>query len=399
MSLPLDPTYDRAMENLYGQPKSCVELALKVLAWLVKARRTLTLEEIQAAVSVEPNRYELDELDLPDRTTLLDVCASLVTIDEDTNTIRLAHYTVQEYLVKKNVPEDADLYLAMVCTTYLSFDAFKSGACRYYQDFKDRLDSHPLLPYAASQLDSHLKECAEDISTDMVLKFLSSFGSISTYLQICDTEQKGVVKYWRNPSYYRKNYQQFPLNLASALGHSAVVWKLLEEGQADQSIPDCNGKTALHRAVSGGHKSVVQVLLEKGASISAWNNGGRTLLHWAAFWGYKELICLLIEKGAYHWSVDCDGKTALHYAAYRGHKEVVQVLLEKGAVISALDNELKTVLHLAASQGHKEAICLLIQKGAYDLISFKDRRGRTALDYAVLLGHTNIIQALLEHYW
>ncbi|RPB14017.1 hypothetical protein P167DRAFT_477962, partial [Morchella conica CCBAS932] len=94
----LDPTYDRAMENLRGQAKCCEEMALKILLWLVKARRTLTVDEIRVAISIEDDRYELDELDLPDIATLLDICAGLVIIDEDTNTIRLAHYTVQEYL-------------------------------------------------------------------------------------------------------------------------------------------------------------------------------------------------------------------------------------------------------------------------------------------------------------
>lgn len=125
---PLDPTYDRVLEHIHKQPKNCEELALKVLSWLVKAKQLLTVDEIRIAVSVEPNRYELDELDLPDMATLLDVCAGLVIIDEETNTIRLAHYTVQEYIVRKSIlPEDAELNLAMACTTYLSFEAFAQG--------------------------------------------------------------------------------------------------------------------------------------------------------------------------------------------------------------------------------------------------------------------------------
>lgn len=82
---PLDRTYDRVIETLCSQPQSYVDLGLLVLLWLVKAKRTLTVEELQTAISVEPGRYELDELDLPDKTTILDVCAGLVTIDEGLN--------------------------------------------------------------------------------------------------------------------------------------------------------------------------------------------------------------------------------------------------------------------------------------------------------------------------
>lgn len=82
------------MEKIYSQPKICADLASKILMWLVKAQRPLTVDELKVAVSVEPDRYELDDLDLPSRKTLLDVCASLVTIDEGSNTVRLTHYTV-----------------------------------------------------------------------------------------------------------------------------------------------------------------------------------------------------------------------------------------------------------------------------------------------------------------
>lgn len=58
---PLDPTYGRAMDILRKQHKSCADLALKILSWLVKARRTLTIDELQVAVSVQPELYELGD--------------------------------------------------------------------------------------------------------------------------------------------------------------------------------------------------------------------------------------------------------------------------------------------------------------------------------------------------
>lgn len=50
---PLNRIYDKTMENVNGRGQSCRELALKIFSWLVKARRTLTVDEIQFAVSVE----------------------------------------------------------------------------------------------------------------------------------------------------------------------------------------------------------------------------------------------------------------------------------------------------------------------------------------------------------
>lgn len=76
---------------------------------------------MQEAVSVEQGQCEFSELDLPDKATLLDVCGSRVVIDENSNTVRLTHYTVQEHLLKNHViPDDADFKLAMVCLTFFS---------------------------------------------------------------------------------------------------------------------------------------------------------------------------------------------------------------------------------------------------------------------------------------
>lgn len=43
-------------------------------------------------MAIEQDHYELDELNINDRTTLVDVCVSLVVIDEQSNTSQaLAH--------------------------------------------------------------------------------------------------------------------------------------------------------------------------------------------------------------------------------------------------------------------------------------------------------------------
>jgi hypothetical protein len=94
---PLDPTYDRSIESLKRQSPNEVQLALSVLSWITKARRTLTVDELRVAVSVErlePGEYKLDDQeDLPKPSILTDVCVGLVVIDDISNTIRLAHNT------------------------------------------------------------------------------------------------------------------------------------------------------------------------------------------------------------------------------------------------------------------------------------------------------------------
>lgn len=159
---PLDPTYDRVMRSIDAKPKSCKELAIKILSWLVHAQRTLTVKEAQTAVSVELYRYEIDEQDLLDRATLLETCPGLVAIDDHGtgDTIRLAHYTIQEYLPEKSIiPSDAAFAIAMTCVTFLSFDEFSLGACKSKHSLQDRLQKYPFFGYAARNLHFHLRKC------------------------------------------------------------------------------------------------------------------------------------------------------------------------------------------------------------------------------------------------
>jgi hypothetical protein len=94
---PLDQTYDRAMERLRSQPQNCVDLAMRALFWVVGAYRALQIQEFQVAVSLEAHSKQttIDEQDLPDVKTLLDVCTNFLTID-DNDEVRLVHYTVQD---------------------------------------------------------------------------------------------------------------------------------------------------------------------------------------------------------------------------------------------------------------------------------------------------------------
>lgn len=57
---PLDFIYERAIETIHSQHGGRKNLALNVLSWLVKAKQTLTFDELQEAVCVEHQRYELN---------------------------------------------------------------------------------------------------------------------------------------------------------------------------------------------------------------------------------------------------------------------------------------------------------------------------------------------------
>ncbi len=93
----LDQAYHKAMERIQGQETGFQEIAKLVLSWIVCARRPLTTSELRHALAVEDGDFEIGEDNLHETEELVSVCAGLVTVDEESDIIRLVHYTTQKY--------------------------------------------------------------------------------------------------------------------------------------------------------------------------------------------------------------------------------------------------------------------------------------------------------------
>jgi len=139
----LDETYDQAMKRIEAQEEGYRGLAKQVLAWVTHAKRALYTAEVQHALAVKVGMAELDEDYLPDVETLGSVCAGLVTIDKESDVIRLVHYTTQEYFkrTQNDLFPRAESEITTTCVTYLSFNVFKSGFCQTDDEFEKRLQS------------------------------------------------------------------------------------------------------------------------------------------------------------------------------------------------------------------------------------------------------------------
>ena len=89
------------MKRINSQDTEDVELAKQVLSWISYAKRPLTVIELRHALAIVPEAKELDVEALMDKELLLSVCAGIVTIEHESNIIRLVHYTTQEYFERK----------------------------------------------------------------------------------------------------------------------------------------------------------------------------------------------------------------------------------------------------------------------------------------------------------
>ncbi|PSN61089.1 hypothetical protein BS50DRAFT_477025, partial [Corynespora cassiicola Philippines] len=147
----LKEAYDGAIERIEGQLPGRAARAKSVLSWISCAQRQLTTGELCHALAVERDESELDEDNVPDVEELVSVCAGLVTVDEESNVIRLVHYTTQDYLegIRETWNPEAQHKIAATCLTYLCFDKFTSGSCRSDAELESRLEQDLFLDYSA----------------------------------------------------------------------------------------------------------------------------------------------------------------------------------------------------------------------------------------------------------
>lgn len=167
-----DDAYREALETIEGQLLEDKKTAKKVLSRITYAGRPLTTGELCHALAVDLGKLDenntlngeeipticaglvaenLDEDNVPDVNDIVSVCAGLVTVDEESNVIRLIHYTTQEYFDRNRQHwfPHSQLKIASTCLIYLSFNTFRSGSCPSDDEFENRLKRKAFLDYAS----------------------------------------------------------------------------------------------------------------------------------------------------------------------------------------------------------------------------------------------------------
>ena len=459
----LQHTYDMTIDRIRSQAKPDIELAFRVLQWLAYAKRPVLVEELQQALAVEwdedeepPRALDLDNV--LDASSLLDVCAGLATIDEESNIIRLVHYTTQEYIVKfcRKLFASAHLDISRTCLAFISFDEFGDGFSRSDIQFHRRLDRYPFFSYVARYWGHHLRGHPEEDLRELTSSFLNDDSRVSScgqVLHVSDVPHEGYSQNFprrlhglhlaatfglevttssllqsTSDSDPRDSFDRCALHYAAKEGQASVIQLLLSKG-CHIDVRDKNGKSSLQYAAENGHVEVVRCSAEAGALLGARDTWGHTALHQACKWGHETVVRLLLQKGAsmelesfrgarpLHFTAatgqseiarilleegaDVDarnakGWTPLIVAAYRGHSTVSQILLDAGGTVDkrTTDHE-KTALHWAAELGQDKAVSTLIRSGAS--VHLLDMFGETALHYAAENGHQKTVDFLLNH--
>ncbi|KAL9118809.1 MAG: hypothetical protein Q9187_004635 [Circinaria calcarea] len=418
----LNHTYDETMKRIESQDPGDFELAKRVLSWISFAFRPLTVKEIKHALAVQPTDTYMDEEGLSDEELLVSVCAGIVTIDEQSDIIRLVHYTTQEYFelerTRARYFPTAHADIAKTCLTYLSFTTFADGSCSDLYELTDRCKTYPFLEYAAAKWGHHAHASSETTVLPEIIKFLvqSSNASFSSQMKLLESESResnpvSDLKYQR-----RCNYVTPGLCIAASFDLKETVKTLLDEG-ADIGANDSEGLTALHWAAVYGCGSVLELLLEDGTNIEAetisprkarlgygiskemdnpyWEAFKRHPLHFAVQFSTKEIVKLLLERGADIKAKDAEEWTVLHFAARRDDDALVQLLLDNGADVEARNKKGGTPLFTAAVRWGKGVVQILLDNGVD--VEARNEDGETPLYVAAKEGCDEVVRLLLKN--
>jgi ankyrin repeat protein len=186
------------------------------------------------------------------------------------------------------------------------------------------------------------------------------------------------------------NDRSTPLLVALIKGRDEVAELLLERG-ASVSAQRAGGQTPLWWAAVNGSTALVRLLLEAGADPAAADQWRGTPMHQAVKGGAPEVAALLLDAGAPMCPEYHDGRTPMWFAAHGGLTPLVELFLDRGHPIDAPSHG-STPLMLAAKENHLALLERLLRRGA-DPNAY-GAAGMTPLMHAAQRGYPRIVKAL-----
>ena len=429
----LDVAYKQAMRRIEDQKPGFSDLAKRTLSWITYTYELLTVAALRHALATEVGESEFDEENLDDIEDILSVCCGLVVIDPETETVRLVHYTTQEYLKDAgsqhfpNARED----IAVGCLTYLLFNEFGQGWVGDHIKGNDmrsttkspleaRLQNYPFLPYAVQWWARHAKDYAttfEDRVGRLLVKFLTDDHKVSSAGQI--VLRKQVLNSFENRPFgfgipskldFRSGVPSpkpmSGMHLMTYLNLSDLMSKFLEAGLFAADIKDQAGRTPIIWAANEGHEAAVRVLLHRqDVDVNIVDNDEKvgwypkTALTYAAYNGHARTVELLLERKDIDLNMrdsQGNGMTPLIWTAVRGHEAALKTLLKHENVAADSQNaQGDTALSMAAEIGHMGIVQSLLERGDVDANN-RNKDGATPLAIAVSRGYVPLVKLLLE---
>jgi len=250
--LELGDVYGATIERIKAQGGDKSRLGMTALMWISHAERPLRADELCHALAVQLGSTDFDFGKIPSISTVVSCCQGLITVDKEGSTVRLIHFTLQEYLsTHPDILSNPHSVMAEICLTYLSSQHVKALWASPSPDAANT----PFLGYCSIYWGVHAKKELSDNGRSLALELLKeNYRPISTTLLLEQVEYFYISDF-DIPSPFSG------LHCASFFGIVEIVAGLIEMGCYDINGGDFSGRTPLAWAACSGHEEVVKVLL------------------------------------------------------------------------------------------------------------------------------------------
>ncbi|OAP56492.1 hypothetical protein AYL99_09671 [Fonsecaea erecta] len=295
----IEGSYLRIIDSIVRED---IPFATRTLMWLAHASTPLTLPELAEAVVLEPGFDELDpDSKLNDPNDVLEICRSLIAFSPVSQTARLAHHSVREFLTGRLDPS-SEFYIpaqashrtmAEACIRYMLLEDFSEGPL-FKSDFMWTLSEFPLIRYAAQNWPFHVQMSGEETELLPLIRRLLTTRSNPKFLFWL---QVVLFDSWHGYVHPNTDLEAArPLYYAASYGLTETVRSLAEEGADLNEQAGRYGGTALHAAVWRKRPEIVDILLDAGADPTIRDYNGATAAELSLFSGTKFYKRIYDEK-------------------------------------------------------------------------------------------------------
>jgi hypothetical protein len=333
-----------------------------VLQWLAFSARPLHVREVAEVIAIDvegDGQFDEDEI-LTDPLDVITICSSLVTVNMYTLHVRLAHFSVQEYLLSTRIqlgmanfytiqPITANIFIAQACLVYLlRFEEISP---------LEKLHGTDLFNYAANYWTLHASRSQQDGAAS-IYRFAKRIFSARNALWNSVVIRKSLSK-------IEKNELLDPMAFVIQSGLLDIARLLLQEPDIKvRKRCTASGETPLHLASKIGNEKLVELLISAGADMNAIGGDYGTALQLASVEGNLGVVKVLLAAGA-----DTDLQaghygTALQAAVAGRHEDIVLMLLNARADINAECGWYGSALGAAFMTRNKKLEELLLSAGA-----------------------------------
>ncbi|OJJ72655.1 hypothetical protein ASPBRDRAFT_548678 [Aspergillus brasiliensis CBS 101740] len=355
----LGRSYAAILCRIESMKETAREVARFAIYWLLGAKRMLPTPDFLIAVA----RSARCSSTLHPQT-IIDYCCGLVMVDNETDTFRLTHPTVREYLESLETyhVEEVSYIMALGC-----LNAYLGENC----------SGNEFLKYSTKYWPSHVEDIGFAPQRARIVPFLADFFTkeehFEDWLDNLEQQKRESGSSWNSTVERKLNASistlRTPLFLICCFGFVEMLEnnEVIEDLDVNQLNKD--GSSGLYLAARGGHIMVVQKLLDMGANIDAPGYQYGDALRAACFGGWSEIVQLLINHGA-ACSMPRSGEysSPLQAALASDKNSTAEVLLNAGVKLTT-QQQFDDAIETAAFRGNIPVFQRLMTGEAGDFAS------------------------------